>query len=81
MGTSFSSNCGCMTVFASAWQKTSSMWSSKSQSERPTILEEDDTHSADLLSEQEIQRLLNESQDYYNSDPKNFSFHKSKSDL
>ncbi|CAG9324900.1 unnamed protein product [Blepharisma stoltei] len=67
MGGAISVNCGCFTVISSACKGVSSYWHPKPSCEKLSILEEDDLYPAGLLSEQEIQRLLNESLDLYGS--------------
>ncbi|CAG9319791.1 unnamed protein product [Blepharisma stoltei] len=63
MGGSLSLNYDCYGAFWRLVYKGKKILG-KEQSERMSILEEDEICQAGLLSECEIQRLLNESQDY-----------------
>ena len=62
--------CNCLSIFSQAIREASSLCKPKDLYESSAILDEDDIHPAGLLSEQEIQRLLNESQEIHNSQTK-----------
>ncbi|CAG9311749.1 unnamed protein product [Blepharisma stoltei] len=67
MGGTGSINCGCFAVISSACKGVSSYLHPKPSYEKLSILEEDNIYPAGLLSDQEIQKLLNESLDIYGS--------------
>jgi hypothetical protein len=59
--------CNCFSIFNQAVREASSLCKPKELYESSAILDEDDIHPAGLLSEAEIQRLLNESQEIHNT--------------
>lgn len=54
----------CYSMFSNIYCKATSILSPKKTYQKLSILEEDEIFPAGLLSEMEIQRLLNDSQDY-----------------
>lgn len=67
MGGVSSINCECFSVISSACKGFNLYLHHKPGYEKLSILEEDDTNIAGLLTELDIQRLLNESVDMYSS--------------
>jgi len=64
MGSRLSYDCNCLAVVSKALSNAGVKWS-KAKEEPTNLLEEDEYHPAGLMSEQEIQRLLNESHENY----------------
>lgn len=65
MGGKQSVDCNCLAVVSKAlFSNPGDQWP-KPKDEPRSLLEEDEYHPAGLMSEQEIQRLLNESHENY----------------